>query len=189
MYNFIISYKDFIELIIQLLVAIGTCSAVIVSLFVSTRQNRLKAVASVSIMKLIGGDKSYLVKSERLMGNELVTLCIKNKGSRPLILQSTSFYFDFKRKDKTRLLILPYDTDLYKNPITLNQGETRSIILISYENFLAEIVSDIENYKNIKKLKTIYIAGTGEKINAKIDNDALSRIIKDTSSLIGSKTK
>lgn len=189
MYNFIISHKDFIELIIQFLVAIGTCSAVIVSLFVSTRQNRLKAVASVSIMKLIGGDKSYLVKSERFTGNEFVTLCIKNKGTRPLILQSTNFYFDFKRKDKTRLLILPHDMDLYKNPITLNQGETRSIILISYENFLTEIVSNIENYKNIKKLKTIYIAGTGETINAKIDKDALSRIIKDASLLVCSNKK
>jgi len=182
MYDFIVSNKDVLEIIIQALVAIGTCGAVIVSLLLANSQKKLKLTISFSNMKTTGKKNPYA--NDDIIDKEFVTLSIHNNGARPAILQSTNFFFDFKRKDKQISLILPFDMDFYSYPRTISWGETKQVFLLKYDEFLKDIVSDEEDFKNMHKFEAYYVAGTGEKIRAKIYKQHRENIIKDAKALM-----
>jgi len=165
-----------LEIVIQVLVALGTCGAVGVSLWLASSQKKLNISISLSIMRMFGEKNPYL--QDDIVGKDFVVLSIHNHGTRPAILQSTNFTIDFKRKDNQMVLAIPSDMLISPYPRTLGWGESTAVALNKYEEFLEHIVSDEKNYKNLHKFEVYYFAGTGEKVRAKIHKRVRQDIIK-----------
>jgi len=161
-----------LEIVIQALVALGTLGAVIVALILSRSANKLKLKISFSIKSIYGmpGIDS---------NQEFAVLHVSNRGNRPAILHYTEFWMSFGKKDKV-LLCHPLDVKWGKvYPIKLNFGESDSVCLSKYDEFITSITKDDCIYKNIHKIKFIYWSATGEKIYADIDKATRDRLIQD----------
>jgi hypothetical protein len=182
MYDFILNNKDVLDIVIQFFVAVGTIGAV----WLATTQGKLKLSIdfSISIVADEGNKGLYIVTSKRFSGKRFVVFTIRNKGTRPVILQGASFYYNFKREDKAFEMITPFDMKLYSYPRIAGWGEAVPVILQPYEELIKYIAFDEENYRNVHKFRAYFIAGTGERIYAKIHKETRDMIIKDVEAYI-----
>ena len=184
-YNAIVNNKDFLDVILQFFTVLGTVGAVIVSLVLSARKEKPRLSASLSIVGInqnIYG--KYCIQRPLLKNVDTSKLYlmvyIRNVGNRSITIQNTSFYMDLKIPNKKFLFnALDAAWDPKKYPRTLMDSTSSEFILQKYDDFLNDVISAENMYKNLKNIKIFIISEAGITYKVKIHKKLLSEIIND----------
>lgn len=184
-YNAIVNNKDFLDVILQFFTVLGTVGAVIVSLVLSARKEKPRLSASLSIVGInqnIYG--KYCIQRPLLKNVDTSKLYlmvyIRNVGNRSITIQNTSFYMDLKIPNKKFLFnALDAAWNPKKYPRTLMDSTSSEFILQKYDDFLNDVISAENMYKNLKNIKIFITSEAGITYKVKIHKKLLSEIIND----------
>ena len=155
------------------LAGLATLGAVIVSLYLARRTDKIKLRAFVNIsLKIVRGNSNR---------SRYITIMITNEGSRIITINSIAWVVG--KKKKSYCMQLFDDPDSANYPVTLTDGQ-KAIFLIPLETeplflpkFCGDFIKDC-SLKNSKTLRLIVSPSVGKDLYFKPGKDLIEQITK-----------
>lgn len=151
----------------------------------ANRANLQKIKVRLSIVGMVHGPfGTYCVQRPLLKSKDTAKLYIMlhiiNTGNKPITIQSTDFYMDFKIP-KQKIVINSLDLAWNKNkyPKVLPVGSSDSFIIQCYDAFLDNVILNEALYNNLKHFNMFVFPNVSKKYPVKISKQIRKEILWD----------